>query len=336
MKNNSGIDYFPFNTNFFEDDKVALIEGEFGEKGSYIAIRLLCKIYNSEGYYCQWGQDECLLFARRLGAGFSPSLVDEVVKGLVRRSFFDKGVYDSSCVLTSRGIQTRYIEAAKRRQEIRLRKDILLIDVSSVSNVRFIDADAVPDQPTPAECPPVPMSANNQTRPQRRNSHKPQPSDEEIELEIISFFFFNRNFIAPCKQFKKLVNYNLTSGRNWASMNADQRIAAAEMWSQKCDDGSLDSRKRFKTDFLSAWKTVYDFAKNEMHLTKEELMPFLDDRLNFSPDKVYDPYGPNRKEFHLLTCSKAVADFLLANKEQTRPLLTPILSGKTMQFSYLK
>ena len=45
MANSNGIDYFSFNVDFFDDDKLALIEGEFGIKGAYIAIRLLCKIY---------------------------------------------------------------------------------------------------------------------------------------------------------------------------------------------------------------------------------------------------------------------------------------------------
>ena len=108
----TGIEYFPLDVDFFEDDKIALIEGEFGVKGSYVALRLLCKIYKN-GYCYQWGEDECLLLARQLGAGFVPNAVDEIVKGLVRRSFFDKGVYDSFRVLTSSGIQKRYMEARR-------------------------------------------------------------------------------------------------------------------------------------------------------------------------------------------------------------------------------
>ena len=30
MANNTGIEYYPFNVDFFDDDKIALIEGEFG------------------------------------------------------------------------------------------------------------------------------------------------------------------------------------------------------------------------------------------------------------------------------------------------------------------
>lgn len=138
MANNTGIEYYPFNVDFFDDDKIALIEGEFGVKGSVIAIRLLCKIYR-EGYYYQWGDDECLLFSRKAGADIVHGTVQEVVKGLVRRSFFDKGVYDQFKVLTSRGIQQRYFDAVKRRQKVEVRRELLLVDVSKFPNVHIID-----------------------------------------------------------------------------------------------------------------------------------------------------------------------------------------------------
>ena len=144
MANSTGLDYFSFNVDFFDDDKLALIEGEFGIKGAYIAIRLLCKIYK-EGYYYQWGDDECLLFSRKVGAGIASDLVKEVVKGLVKRSFFDKGVFESFQILTSRGIQSRYFEAVKRRQCVEARRELLLIDVSKFSNVHILEENVYID-----------------------------------------------------------------------------------------------------------------------------------------------------------------------------------------------
>lgn len=137
MSSNTGIEYFPFDVNFFDDNKIALIESEFGIKGSIIAIRLLCKIYSGAGYYYQWGNDECLIFARKSGVGIVPNTVQEIINGLVRRSFFDKGVYDKFNVLTSHGIQRRFFEAVKRRQIVEVRRELLLVDVSRFNNVRF-------------------------------------------------------------------------------------------------------------------------------------------------------------------------------------------------------
>ena len=135
--NSQGIDYFPVNVDFFNDDKIELIESEFGIKGSNIALRLLCKIYH-EGYYYQWGDDECLLFAKRVGDGIVPGLVKEVVQRLVKRSFFDEGLFNSFQILTSKGIQTRWLEAVRRRKEVVVDERFLLADVSEFKNVRII------------------------------------------------------------------------------------------------------------------------------------------------------------------------------------------------------
>ena len=115
-----GLDYFSFDVNFFDNDKVALIEAEFGMKGVFILLKLLCKIY-SEGYYCEWGEDQCLLFTSRK---LKPSIPDltakftqQVVESLVKRNFFNKDLYEKHSILTSRNIQERYFEVAKRRQK---------------------------------------------------------------------------------------------------------------------------------------------------------------------------------------------------------------------------
>jgi hypothetical protein len=126
-KNKPGLDYFPFDVDFFEDDKVELVSSEFGAMGEIITIRLLCRIYRN-GYYCSWGKDENLLFAKRVGNGVTGALVDEVVKGLFRRSFFHKGVFDRFAILTSKGIQTRYIDAKERAKKVEFFQEYTLID----------------------------------------------------------------------------------------------------------------------------------------------------------------------------------------------------------------
>lgn len=175
MAENTGIEYYPFNVDFFDDDKITLIESEFGVKGSMIAIRLLCKIYR-QGYYYLWGDDECLIFSRKAGADFVPGTVKEVVKGLVRRSFFDKGVYDQFNILTSRGIQQRYVDAVKRRQVVTIRRELLLIDVSKYPNVHVVDSK--PDTCNPVRVPATPQRANTLPQSPPQNSDL---LDDEIQ-----------------------------------------------------------------------------------------------------------------------------------------------------------
>lgn len=131
-KTKPGLDYFPFDVDFFDDPKVELISSEFETKGDSIMIRLMCRIYRN-GYYLPWDKDQSLLFAKRVGNSVTGALVEEVVQGLIRRSFFDKGVYDSFGILTSKGIQTRYIDAKERAKEVVFFKEYALIDINVIN-----------------------------------------------------------------------------------------------------------------------------------------------------------------------------------------------------------
>ena len=51
--NKMGLDYFPFDVDFFNDEKIVAISGEFGIKGEIVVIKLLCAIYRN-GYFILW------------------------------------------------------------------------------------------------------------------------------------------------------------------------------------------------------------------------------------------------------------------------------------------
>lgn len=350
MKNNIGIDFFPMSTDFFEDDKIALIEAEFGIKGSYTALRLLCKIYKFEGYFCQWGKDQCLIFAKQLGDGFKSSTVDEIVQGLIRRGFFDKAVFDSFQVLTSRGMQRRFFEACKRRQVVYVNPNYLLADITEFSNIRFGNAATRPQsqnetQGQETESGPVPVTLPETVQQPQPGPERPQVAsrrvakpitEEDTELEILENFFFERNFVAPQMQYKKLVNYNLTANRNWTTMPHAKRIAAAAMWNQRTSDDKPDDRKRFKPEFLSMWKKIYHLAKDDMKADVSLLRDLLDDRLAYRADLVRNPYGPEREEYDALLCPGSVEKFLQANKGKTLPILRELIHDKTLSLQILK
>ena len=134
--NKVGIDYYPFDVDFFNDEKIEFTSARFGVKGEVIAIRLLCKIYRN-GYYTKWSDDENTLLAKRAGDNVTPSLVSDVVKELVKRGFFDESLFDRFAILTSRGIQKRYFEAVKRYNSVYVYNEYLLVDVSKMDNVHI-------------------------------------------------------------------------------------------------------------------------------------------------------------------------------------------------------
>ena len=122
-----GLDYFPLDVDFFEDEKILAISGEFAVKGEIIALRLLCEIYKN-GYFVEWSE---LLKNKmaRLG-GLSAGLIEEVVIKLVKYRFFDESLFCEHKVLTSNGIQKRFFEAVKRRKDVKFSKYLLIEGVN--------------------------------------------------------------------------------------------------------------------------------------------------------------------------------------------------------------
>jgi len=125
----SGLDYFSFDVDFFNDEKVEFIAAKYGNIGELVVIKLLCRIYRS-GYFLKWGEDECLLFSKRSGDNINQELVDSVVIELLERDFFCKKIYKKYSVLTSNGIQRRFLEATKRRKSVDVAKEYLIADTT--------------------------------------------------------------------------------------------------------------------------------------------------------------------------------------------------------------
>lgn len=119
----SGIDYFPLDVSL--DDKIELIEAEFGLTGFAVIVKLFQKIYGGQGYYCEWTNEVALLFAKRIGLG--GSVVSEIVSASVKRGIFSDRIFKEYGILTSAGIQKRYLEAVSRRKKIPMKKEYLLL-----------------------------------------------------------------------------------------------------------------------------------------------------------------------------------------------------------------
>ena len=80
-----GLDYFPFDIDFFEDEKIGAISGEFGIKGEIATIKLLCAVYRN-GYFLQWNEMLKMKLLKNL-PGVSAELIDQIVSRLVKWGF---------------------------------------------------------------------------------------------------------------------------------------------------------------------------------------------------------------------------------------------------------
>lgn len=137
----TGLEFFYLSVDFFENDKILLVEQELGSRATLLVLRLLARIYH-KGYFCRWGKDECLLFTRRLPEGCTADYVQQVVDALLERGFFSKVQYERFGILTSESIQGHYFEAAQRRKRVEVRADYLLIEISKYKNL-YVDGSNV-------------------------------------------------------------------------------------------------------------------------------------------------------------------------------------------------
>lgn len=188
----TGLDYFPFNVDLFDDEKVIPISSEFGAKGECVVVRVLCAIYRN-GYFAECS--EAFKFKIAKQAGVPQSLVSEVISGLVKWGFFDRAVFDSFGIITSKGIQKRWKEATRKR----VKKDELefwLIDEENdVSGGRNSKKAEFPAEETP-------LNRSESTQKKRKESKVKISSNEDIpksELQATR----TRDRI----DYQKLVNY---------------------------------------------------------------------------------------------------------------------------------
>lgn len=122
----NGLEYFPLDVDFFDDEKIVAISGEFGIKGELAAIKLLCAIYRN-GYFIKWSDMLRMKMLKSL-TGVSSELLDQILNRLIKWEFFDKNLFDSEKILTSRGIQKRFFEASKRWVGKDIEAKYLLVD----------------------------------------------------------------------------------------------------------------------------------------------------------------------------------------------------------------
>lgn len=136
---NEGIPYFPLGTHL--NNKTELITAEFGELGFAVIIRLYQHIYGGEGYFCEWNDDDLMLFCHNYA--FEREFVKKVVKTAVKRGIFDSNNYNKNKVLTSAAIQSRYLSAVSRRKSVILQQKYILINIDEkFRNISIIDENA--------------------------------------------------------------------------------------------------------------------------------------------------------------------------------------------------
>lgn len=145
-----GLDYFPLDVDFFEDDKVVMVSGEFGLKSEIVILRLLCQIY-ANGYYLQWTELSKMRLTREI-SGMTPQSLEMILNRLIKVGFFDRDLFEQESILTSTGIQRRYFEATRfRKQELSELKYLLISPENQAAREVKSDLTTVPASKVPQD-----------------------------------------------------------------------------------------------------------------------------------------------------------------------------------------
>ena len=138
----TGTDYFPLDVEL--DIKMDFVESRYGNDGFSTIIKLWQKIYAENVYYCKWDNDIAVLFAFKKANNIDIDKLDGIIKLALEKELFDKNIYEKYGVLTSAGIQKRYLLITERRKKVVINGDYLLIDIPTNSinvDINFINVD---------------------------------------------------------------------------------------------------------------------------------------------------------------------------------------------------
>lgn len=122
-----GVEYFPLDVGFLSDLKIRKIMLSCGASSIAVLIYIFAAIYRDEGYFMNVKDDDITLIA--LDTNLDTDYVKNVINRACEVGLFSFRIYDNFRVLTSEGIQNRYLKITERRKSVKINADINLINV---------------------------------------------------------------------------------------------------------------------------------------------------------------------------------------------------------------
>lgn len=143
-----GLEYFPMDVGFLSDIKVRRVLRAGGCEGLYILLWFFDTIYKDEGYFLRY--DEEVRFMAADTMGLEEEKVQLVVDKATEVGLFDGEIYKNYSILTSKGIQRRYLMATLRRKEVQVLTELVLVRGFVRDNIALVSGQlAVKPAPMP-------------------------------------------------------------------------------------------------------------------------------------------------------------------------------------------
>ena len=201
----AGLEYFPLDVDIDSDERVEYVIAKHGFQAFGILIKLLMEIYR-QGYYITWTERQRYVFSKRVNV--DSMYTETVVSAYINEGIFEKKLFDEYGILTSHGVQARYLQASGRRVEVEFIEEFFLLDrkklpktpkisfskVSVCNNPSFCihNVDGNPDKSN------IPLAETLQSKVKESNEEEETPyippteskltEQEEETARIVSLF----------------------------------------------------------------------------------------------------------------------------------------------------
>lgn len=172
-----GLDYFPLDVNFLNDLKTKKIVRSYGASAVAVALNVFINIYRDNGYYAECDDDFTFLIADELK--LDEEYTKNVIKKMVEVDFFDKNLYENHKILTSIGIQNRYVLASGRRVRTKIN---VVYDLINRKNDEFMLTET---QENDSFCTQK-YTKENKRKEKKRNKIKEDVTEEKNEIKNLA------------------------------------------------------------------------------------------------------------------------------------------------------
>lgn len=144
-----GLEYFPCDTDMYEDSKINDLIRACGAGAIAIWIILLCNIYKDSGYYVELDKEQLNNMIDQ--TKMKKNRIIEIIKKCVQLELFDPESYERHNILTSKPIQERYKLATKERKIANIKPEIDLTGETVLTNPKEIETPKIKEEKVPYE-----------------------------------------------------------------------------------------------------------------------------------------------------------------------------------------
>ncbi len=255
-----GNDYAGWSVDIFDGDKKIdkLLDAK-GWKGFGIYFFLCQRAYKTNGYYYEWGYDDCATTARKMGGGINSGTVKETVDYCLQVDLFDKRLFDEWGVLTSRGIQRRFWAVLSERRSKTVYQEYWLLKSEECKGL-------------------VKVSLKSDVQPTNSNVQSANDDMPPIKKSKVNNIYNIKQFSPELEQ--PFQTYLLVRKHNFGELIPEQENALREEL-QKIADNDAERLAIVKKATVSGWKSFYKTTAKKADTPRKKPKPQVKNLNNF-------------------------------------------------------